>query len=137
MEDGPIGAKAGRNSCRQLKSVSRADDTLREKICRVYKSAGKFGIARRSPMIRVVQVLLSTALLFVVSQAHAADSTSQSTMSKRQMIAQMVDCMKKRMSADKTRTYNDAVKACKDAVNKESGDPPPGALVASETQPKH
>lgn len=87
-------------------------------------------------MIRVVQVLLSTALLLVVSQAHAADSTGQSTMSKRQMIAQMVDCMKKRMSADKTRTYNDAMKACKDAVNKEGGDPTPGALVASETQPK-
>ncbi len=82
-------------------------------------------------MIRVVQVLVSSAMIFVVAQAHAADSS----MSKRQMIVQMVDCMKKRMSADKSRSYNEAMKVCKEEMNKES-EMPPDALVASETQPK-
>jgi len=87
-------------------------------------------------MIRLVQVRVLIGVMFIVAQAHAADSTSQSTMSKRQMIVQMIDCMKKRMSADKGRSYNEAMKACKDEMNRESGNLSSGALVASETQPK-
>jgi hypothetical protein len=87
-------------------------------------------------MISMQYMLVSIALTFVVAQAHAVDSTSQSTMSKRQMIVQMADCMKKRMSADKSRSYNEALKVCKDEMNKEQGDSPSGALVASDGAPK-
>jgi hypothetical protein len=87
-------------------------------------------------MNRVVPVLVLIGVIFVGTQAHAVDSTSQSTMSKRQMIVQMVGCMRKRMSANKSRSYNEAMKACKDQINKESDDLPSGALVASDTPAK-
>jgi hypothetical protein len=87
-------------------------------------------------MNRVVPIIALTSVMLVGAQAHAADSTSQSTMSKRQMIVQMVDCMKKRMSADKSRSYNEAMKVCKDQINKESDDLRSGALVASDTPAK-
>lgn len=87
-------------------------------------------------MNRVVPVIVLTGVILVGTQAHAVDSTSQSTMSKRQMIVQIVGCMRKRMSADKSRSYNEAMKACKDQINKESDDLPSGALVASDTPAK-
>jgi hypothetical protein len=87
-------------------------------------------------MNRVVQVIVLIGVTFVGAQAHAVDPTSQSTMSKRQVIVQIVDCMKKRMSADKSRSYNEAMKVCKGHVNKESDDVPSGALVASDTSAK-
>jgi hypothetical protein len=86
-------------------------------------------------MNRVVPIIAATSLMFVGAQAHAVDSTSQST-SKRQMIVQVVECMKKRMSADKSRSYNEAMKTCKDRVNRESEDLPSGALVVSDTSAK-
>jgi hypothetical protein len=86
-------------------------------------------------MNRVVSLIVLTGVIFVGTQAHAVDSTSQS-MSKRQMIAHMVDCMRQRMSADKSRSYNEAMKACKDQINKESGDSPSRALVASDSPAK-
>jgi hypothetical protein len=87
-------------------------------------------------MNRVVSMIALTGVMFVGAQAHAVDSTSQSTMSKRQMIVQIVDCMKKRMSADKSRSYNEAMKTCKDQINKESDDLSSGPLVASDTSAK-
>ncbi len=87
-------------------------------------------------MNRVVPIIAFTSVMFVGAQAHAVDSTSQSTMSKRQIIVQIVDCMKKRMSADKSRSYNEAMKACKDQINRESDDLSSGALVASDTSAK-
>jgi hypothetical protein len=87
-------------------------------------------------MKRVLPIIALTGVVFAGAQAQAVDSTSQSTMSKRQMIVQIVDCMKKRMSADKSRSYNEAMKACKDQTNKESDDLSSGALVASDTPAK-
>lgn len=86
-------------------------------------------------MIRLMQVLVSTGLMFVAPHA-IADSTVQPTMSKHQMVVQMVDCVKKRMSADKSHSYAEAMKACKDEMKKEGDELPTGALVASEAQPK-
>ena len=87
-------------------------------------------------MNRVVPIIALTGVLFAGAQAQAVDSTGQSAISKRQMIVQVVDCMKKRMSADKNRSYNEAMKACKDQINKESDDLSSGALVASDTSAK-
>jgi len=90
----------------------------------------------RIPMNRVVPIIALTGVLFAGAQAQAVDSTGQSAISKRQMIVQVVDCMKKRMSADKNRSYNEAMKACKDQINKEGDDLSSGALVASDTSAK-
>jgi hypothetical protein len=87
-------------------------------------------------MNREIAASVLIGVIFVGTQAHAVDSTSQATISKRQMIVQMVGCMRKQMSANKSRSYNEAVKACKDQINMESEDLPSGALVASDTPAK-
>jgi hypothetical protein len=87
-------------------------------------------------MKHVVTAIALTGLIFVGMQALAVDSTSQPAMSKRQMIAQVVGCMRKRMSANKSSSYNDAMKACKDQIHKQSDNLASGALVASDTPPK-
>jgi len=91
--------------------------------------------SRRIPANRVVTVIMLTGAISVGAQAFAGDSTSQPTMSKRQTVVQIVDCMRKRMSANKSRSYNEAMKACKDQI-KESDNPPAGTLVASDAAPK-
>ena len=87
-------------------------------------------------MNRVVTMIALSGVVFVGTRALAVDSISQPTMSKRQMVAQIVDCMKKRMSANKNSSYNEAMKACKDQIKKGSDNLPSGALVASEAPAK-
>jgi len=87
-------------------------------------------------MNRTMAVIALSGAVLVGSRALAADPVNQSTMSKRQMFAQIVDCMKKRMSAKKNSSYNEAMKACKDQINKGSSSLPSGALVASDTPAK-
>jgi hypothetical protein len=87
-------------------------------------------------MNRVVTMIALSGVVFVGTRALAVDSMSQPTMSKRQMVAQIVGCMKKRMSANKNSSYNEAMKACKDQIKKGSDNLPSGALVASDTPAK-
>jgi hypothetical protein len=87
-------------------------------------------------MNRLLTVIAATGVIFAGAQALAADSVRQSTMSKRQMIVQIVGCMKKRMAANKSSSYNEAMKACKDQINKEGDTLASGALVASDTPAK-
>lgn len=101
----------------------------------MHSTLNTLDIGRRIPVNAIAMVVVLTGAMFVSTQAYAGDSTSQSTMSKRQTIAQMVDCMRKRMSSNKSRSYNEAMKACKDQM-KESDNSPSGALVASDTPPK-
>jgi len=106
-----------------------------------YKKAPLSAVASRQadtfvfpcPMNRVVTAISVTGLIFAGTQARAADSASQSKSSKHQTIAQIVGCMRKRMSADRSSSYNAAMKACKEQINKESDNLPSGALVASDT----
>ncbi|HXC10734.1 MAG TPA: hypothetical protein VNV61_17500 [Steroidobacteraceae bacterium] len=86
-------------------------------------------------MNRLLTVVATTGAICVVSQALAADSDNQSTMSERQLIAQIVGCMRARMSANKDSSYKDAYKACKNQVIK-GGDSPPDAVAVSGTQAK-
>ena len=83
----------------------------------------------------VVAVIALTGAICAGTQSLAVDSTDASRTSKRQMIVQMVGCMRKRMSANKSRSYNDAPRACKDQA-KESDKLPSGALVASDAPAK-
>jgi hypothetical protein len=87
-------------------------------------------------MNRVVTMIALSGVVFVGTRALAVDSISQPTMSKRQLVAQIVGCMKKRMSANKNSSYNEAMKACKDQIKKGSDHLPSGALVASDTPAK-
>ena len=87
-------------------------------------------------MNRPLTVIAATGVIFAGAQALAADSVRQSTMSKRQMIVQIVGCMKKRMAANKSSSYNEAMKACKDQINKEGDTLASGPLVASDTPAK-
>jgi hypothetical protein len=84
-------------------------------------------------MNRVVTVIALTSVIFLGTQALAVDSARQPTMSKHQMIAQMLGCMRKRMSADKNSSYHDSMKACKTQINKQSDTLPSVPPAASDT----
>jgi hypothetical protein len=86
-------------------------------------------------MNHVLTALAMTGLL-IGAQALAEDSTGQPTLSKRQLIAQMVGCMRKQMSADNAISYNQALKTCKEQVNKQTDNSASPTLVASDTQTK-
>jgi hypothetical protein len=81
-------------------------------------------------MIAMAVVMLAGA------QAIAVDAVSRSTMKKRQMAVQVVNCMKKRMSASREISYNAASKVCKDQVNNQRNDSVSVALVASASPAK-
>lgn len=70
------------------------------------------------------------------AQAIAGDAASQSKIRKRQMMVQVVNCMKKRMSVDRAISYNAASKVCKDQVNNQSNNSVSVALVASASSAK-
>lgn len=71
-------------------------------------------------------------LMCAETQSLAADSVAQPTMTKRQVILKTVTCMRQRMSADKTISYNAAAKACKDQINRQSGHLASDTLVTSD-----
>jgi hypothetical protein len=86
-------------------------------------------------MNRLLTAVATTGAICLALQALAADSDNQSTMSERQQIAQIVGCMRVRMSANKDSSYKDAFKACRKQVIK--GDNlQPDAVEVSGTQPK-
>jgi hypothetical protein len=86
-------------------------------------------------MNQVLTVIAMTGLL-IGAQALAVDSTGQPTITKRQLIAQMVGCMKKQMSANNAISYNEALKTCKEQINKQTDNSASPTLVASDTQTK-
>ena len=87
-------------------------------------------------MNRLLTAVATTGAICLALQALAADSDNQSTMSERQQIAQIVGCMRVRMSANKDSSYKDAFKACRKQLAKGSDNLPPDAVEVSGTQPK-
>ena len=83
-------------------------------------------------MNRIFTVVALSGAIFVGARALAVDSTNQPTMSKRQLIAQVVGCMKKQMSASNSISYNAAMKVCKDQLSKQSDNSTSRTLVASD-----
>jgi hypothetical protein len=83
-------------------------------------------------MNRIVILIAFTGVILLGRAALAVDEAGQSKMSKRQMAAEVVSCMKKRMSADRSTSYNEAMKVCKEQVNRENDTLGAGALVASD-----
>ena len=87
-------------------------------------------------MTRALTMITMAAVMLTAALANADDAVRQSTMSKRQMMAQVVNCMKKRMSVDREISYNAASKVCKDQVNNQSNNSVSVALVASASSAK-
>jgi hypothetical protein len=79
---------------------------------------------------------VTTSAMVVASQAHATDASTQSSMSKRQMVAQMADCMKRRLSANKDSSYKEVFKTCRNELQKRGDTSESSALVASDPQAK-
>jgi hypothetical protein len=89
------------------------------------------------PMNRVLPVIAMTSAILLGERGFAVDSiTQQPTMNKRQTIVQIVGCMKKRMAATKTISYNEAVNACKDQIHKRSDNSSSDTLVESDAPAK-
>jgi hypothetical protein len=87
-------------------------------------------------MNRVMILIACSGVILLGRPAPAADDAGPPKLSKRQMVAEVVSCMKKRMSADRSTSYNEAMKACKDQVNRENDTLAAGALVASDDPAK-
>jgi hypothetical protein len=84
-------------------------------------------------MKRAFQVIMLTGAILVGTRAVAQDSVSQPTLSKRQMVVQVVGCMRKAMAADRGISYNAAAKECKDQVTRSNDHASSGTLVAAAT----
>ena len=63
-------------------------------------------------MYRELTVIAMTGMMFVGAQVLAGNSRNQAALNRRHVI----DCMSKRMSANKAVSYNEAAKACKDQL---------------------
>jgi hypothetical protein len=90
-------------------------------------------MASEKSLNRMVMVIAVAGLLLLAAQASSAADTGQPALSRRQMLTQIIGCMKKRMSASRTISYNEAAKACKEQPRQSDS---PGPLVAADTPAK-
>jgi hypothetical protein len=87
-------------------------------------------------MTRLSFAIVIGAALLASAQTPAGDWKGQSLATKRQAVAQVIDCMKKRMSSDRIISYNGAAKLCKDEVTRRFENASPGPLVAADSPVK-
>ena len=92
------------------------------------------GVSRGIGIRCIATGVIIGAVTCIISLALAADPTQRSFAGKRQAAEQMIDCVKKRV-ATRTVSYRDAIRACKDAANKEDEDAA-NALIASDARAK-
>jgi hypothetical protein len=83
-----------------------------------------------------LSLALAIAAVLAGTQASASDWKGQFA-TKHQIVAQVVDCMRKRMSNDRRISYNEAAKVCRTEVARRLDDTSSsGALVAADRQGK-
>ena len=87
-------------------------------------------------MTRLAFSIAIGAAVLASAQACADGWKGQSLSTKRQAVAQVIDCMKKRMSSDRLISYNGAAKLCKDEVSRRFESASPGPLVAADSPAK-
>jgi hypothetical protein len=75
-------------------------------------------------------MLAMTSVAFPGGRSLAAP-VPPTTTTRNQTIAKTIDCMRRRMSADKSVSYNEAAKTCRDQIRKQRDQSASGALVAS------
>ncbi len=83
-------------------------------------------------MKRLTLILATASTVAAASTALASDWKSQPLAVKRQMVTQMVSCMKKRMAGDRQVSYNQAAKECRESVEGQLEKSTAGPLVASD-----
>ena len=66
--------------------------------------------------------------------ALASDPGHPSWSAKRQLVSQVINCMRKRMANDKYISYNQAAKICKEEVTRQADGTDTGPLVAADTK---
>jgi hypothetical protein len=81
-------------------------------------------------MQRLTLILATACAIVATSPAFASDWKGQPLAVKRQMVAQVIACMKKRMSDDRLISYNQASKACRETVEGQLEKSTGGPLVA-------
>jgi hypothetical protein len=82
-------------------------------------------------MQRLTLILATASAVVAASPAFASDWKGQPLAVKRQMVAQVIDCMKKRMSSDRLISYNQASKVCRETVDGRLEKSTAGPLVAA------
>jgi hypothetical protein len=87
-------------------------------------------------MNRLVTAIALTGVIFACTRALGDESASQPRVTKRQATASLVVCMRKRMSYDRSASYNEAKKTCRDQIANRSDKASSSSLVASATPPK-
>jgi hypothetical protein len=75
---------------------------------------------RRRIVPRNTLTVLAMAAVVLFGVQALADPVRPPVMTKHQMIAKTLGCMRKRMSIDRVISYNEAAKACKDQLAKRS-----------------
>jgi hypothetical protein len=85
-------------------------------------------------MNRVPVVIAMLGALLAGTQSSAVDFKNQSLSTKRQAAGMVIDCMRKRMSKDRSISYNQAARECKEEVARRFDNASSGALVA-DTKP--
>jgi hypothetical protein len=90
----------------------------------------------RAAMKRPALAIAIGAAVLVSTQVSATDWKGRSLSSKRQVVAQVIDCMRKRMSSDRQISYNEAAKVCKGEVNRRVDTASSGPLVAADSPGK-
>jgi hypothetical protein len=81
-------------------------------------------------MKRLTLVVVLLAAVVAAARAPADDWKGQPI--KRHVVAQVIDCMRKRMSSDRVISYNDAAKLCKVEVNRRLENISSAPLVAAD-----
>jgi hypothetical protein len=86
-------------------------------------------------MNRFPVVVAVLGALLAGAQGSAVDWKNQSLASKRQAVGMVIDCMRKRMSKDRSISYNEAARVCKQDIARQLDSAPSSALVAADTKP--
>jgi hypothetical protein len=84
-------------------------------------------------MKHLTLILTVAGTVAATSQVFASDWKAQPLAVKRQMLSQVISCMKKRMTTDRQISYNQASKECRETVEGQLEKSTAGPLVASDT----
>jgi hypothetical protein len=87
-------------------------------------------------MKRLTLIFTMAGVVVAAAQAPAGDWKGQPLAVKRQLVAQFIDCMKKRMSTDRLVSYNQASKECREQVGRRTDKAAAVPLVAADTRAK-
>jgi len=87
-------------------------------------------------MTRALALIAALLALGIGAPDMAADAGNHPSLSKHQIVAQIIACMKKRMAADQKISYNEAARSCKEQVRRQIEGSVSGPLVAADNPAK-